>query len=276
MARSSRPSNASHNTTALHAAQRAIFNSEKHRSSVNKLHATSKMIADFLSPNGRIDKALEPNADEDAMQFIEECKRRLVDVAEGNAKRMKEIDVFVEAVTSVKNDLERSHNSNSEQEEEAVDYEAAIHSAMERIRHTNNNQDVQSHPMVIEVKTAMGQKVQQQDDELEILQTFEQDANAYKCPITGMLFEQPVKNKVCGHTYSTLGLQQLLKNKKKSCPIPGCTMNYLGMNMIEEDEEMKMKVKRFMKREEMKRKKRVMEEDMGEDELGEGGVTLID
>jgi hypothetical protein len=275
MARSSRPSNASHNTTALHAAQRAISNSEKHRSSVNKLHATSKMIADFLSPNGRIDKALEPHADEDAMQFIEECKRRLVDVAEGNAKRMKEIDVFVEAVTLVKNDLERS--SNSEHEEEAVDYEAAIHSAMERIRHTNNSNhdEIQSHPMVIEVKTAMGQKVQQQDDELEILQT-EQDANAYKCPITGMLFEQPVKNKVCGHTYSTLGLQQLLKNKKKSCPIPGCTMNHLGMNMVEEDEEMKMKVKRFKKREEMERKKRVMEDEVGEDEAGEGGVTLID
>jgi hypothetical protein len=271
MARS-RPSSTS---TALHAAQRSIDSSDKYRASVTKLHAHSKMIADFLSPDGRLDKALEPSSDPDAAQFIEGCKRRLKDIAEGNAKRMKEIDVFVSAVTNVKNEMMQKNSGGENQEEEAVDYEAAIHTAMEQIRNnTNTNQDLSNHPMVIEVKTALGEKIQQ-DDDLEIIHNSTSDSNAYKCPITGMLFEQPVRNKICGHTYSSAGLSQLLKNKKKSCPIPGCTMNYLAMNMVEEDEEMKMKVKRFKKREEMERKKREMEEDMGEEEMGEGGFTLI-
>lgn len=57
--------------------------------------------------------------------------------------------------------------------------------------------------------------------------------NRFKCPITGELFDNPVKkwkivlvlisSKSCGHTYSKEGIMNYLRKKKSAaCPVAGC------------------------------------------------------
>jgi hypothetical protein len=267
-------------TTALHAAQRTIDSADKYRASVTKLHATSKLLAEMLHPDGRLMEALHDDdvADNnnEMNEFLETQKRRLRDIAEGNAKRMKEVDYFVAAVTEVKNEMSRQQNQEDEKEA-PTDYEASIHQAIERIRDADTFHP-ETHPIVIELKTILGEKSNNSnndDDDLEIV-TNTNDVHAYKCPVTGLLFENPVKNKVCGHTYDMAGLRQVLKNRKHTCPIPGCTNQNLNVGQVEEDEEMKMKVHRFKKREEQEKKKRELEDEEREEEMEEqGGFTMI-
>ena len=265
-------------SSALLAAQRAIDSEDKYRASVKKLHALSKIQADNFVPDGDLEKAME--GDTEMTNFMEECRIRLKGIAEGNAKRMKEIDYYVEAVREVKNDVvRRQHDSNAEDEEaEAVNYEAAIHSAIERIREkdeSNIHQWIEQHPMVIEVRTTLGERVKSNDDDdLEIVNNRD-DVHALKCPITATLFEDPVKNKVCGHTYSRAGIQQVIKNRKTTCPIAGCKNNRLSVNQLETDEEMKMAVHRFKKKEELAKKKRAMDDEADEDMMEDGGFTMV-
>ena len=263
-------------SSALLAAQRAIDSEDKYRASVKKLHALSKIQADNFVPDGDLEKAMEGDAE--MTNFMEECRIRLKGIAEGNAKRMKEIDYYVEAVREVKNDVvRRQHDGDAEDEEaEAVNYEAAIHSAIERIRaeDENNIQEwIEQHPMVIEVRTTLGERVKSDDDDLEVVNNRD-DVHKLKCPITATLFENPVKNKVCGHVYSRAGIQQVIKNKKTTCPIAGCTNNRLSMQQLEEDEETKMAVHRFKKKEELAKKKRALDDEADED-MGDGGFTMV-
>jgi hypothetical protein len=260
-------------SSALLAAQRVIDSEDKYRQNVKTIQSTSKLLAESLAPAGELEQAMEISQDSGLSNFLDECRIRLKGISEGNAKRMKEIDYFVEAVREVKNDVVTRQQDDND---EAVDYEAAIHTAVERIRDndTNAQQDMEQHYMVVEMRTTLGEKLKNDDDDLEIVNTGD-DVHALKCPITGTFFEDPVKNKVCGHSYSRGGLQQVLKNRKTSCPVTGCRNNGLSLQQVEEDEEMRMKVARFKKREEQAKRKRELEDEADEEEMGEGGFTLI-
>ena len=261
-------------SSALLAAQRVIDSEDNYRSNVKRLHATSKVLAQYLAPDDS-DLTNISEGDDTMVNFLDECRIRLKGIAEGNVKRMKEIDYFVEAVREVKNDVMRRQQDGNEDD---VDYEAAIHNAVERIRENDaiTPEQIDQDPMVIELRTTLGEKVKSDDDdELEIMNNRD-ETHALKCPITATFFEDPVKNKVCGHTYSKSGLQQMVKNRKKGCPVAGCKNNDLSLAQVEPDEEMRMRVNRFKKREEQARKKRALEDEEDEDEMGgNGGFTMI-
>ncbi|KAL7476567.1 hypothetical protein ACHAW6_002424 [Cyclotella cf. meneghiniana] len=264
--------------SALLAATRAIESEDQYRRSVNKLQARTLILADHLIPGDGLETTLDAKDDDDMREFLLDCRNRLKQIAEGNVTRMYEIDYFVEAVKEVKADVLRRQQTDNGGDEHAIDYEAAIHSAIERIRERSQNDrnrvPIEKHPMSIELRTRLGEKINssEDDDDLEIVNRTD-DVHALKCPITGMLFEDPVKNKVCHHTYSRQGLQQLLKNKKSTCPVAGCSNRTLSLQQVEDDEVMTMKVNRFKKREEQEKKKRRLEEEDMEE--GEGGFTVI-
>ena len=69
------------------------------------------------------------------------------------------------------------------------------------------------------------------------------DDKQLKCPITGLFFNNPVKNKVCQHIYDRAGLDQMIRAKSKWCPVLGCNNN-LSLSQVEEDEEMKLRVQK--------------------------------
>ena len=72
------------------------------------------------------------------------------------------------------------------------------------------------------------------------------DIHSLSCPITGMIFTNPVKNEVCHHNYDRAGLSQLLGARKTSCPIPGCGNKNLSNTQVEDDEHMKVRVERYL------------------------------
>jgi len=72
------------------------------------------------------------------------------------------------------------------------------------------------------------------------------DIHSLSCPITGMIFTNPVKNKICHHRYDRVGLSQLLGARKMSCPIPGCGNKKLSYTQVEDDEHMKVRVERYL------------------------------
>jgi len=72
------------------------------------------------------------------------------------------------------------------------------------------------------------------------------DIHSLSCPITGMIFTNPVKNKICHHSFDRAGLSQLLGARKTPCPIPGCGNKNLSNTQVEDDEHMKVRVERYL------------------------------
>eukprot|EP00578_Thalassiosira_sp_NH16_P013596 CAMPEP_0181114216 /NCGR_PEP_ID=MMETSP1071-20121207/20759_1 /TAXON_ID=35127 /ORGANISM="Thalassiosira sp., Strain NH16" /LENGTH=291 /DNA_ID=CAMNT_0023198299 /DNA_START=22 /DNA_END=897 /DNA_ORIENTATION=+ len=277
---------------ALLACNRAIDRADEQKGSVKKLQARVKMIASAIRPDSDIANVLhesDPNADD----FLLSCRNRIKAIAEGNAKRMYEIDNFTDAMKEVRTDVERRQNENQGSgeeggDEDAPDYERAIHEAVETIRqHRENDQsrvEPVDHELAVELRKELGEKIQKkrsrtsrggddEEDDLEIVQGQNDDIHTLKCPITGMLFKNPVKNKVCGHVYDMAGLEQMVRTGKTNCPIPGCGNKGVTFSQVEEDEEMKLKVKRHLAREEAEKRKRDLEEE--DDDQEGAGFTIL-
>ena len=145
---------------------------------------------------------------------------------------------------------------------EAVDYLAAIKGAMQAHRAAAG--DPSEDDMVREMRQRLGEKVSKKkrdqagagdndskddddddDDDIEEVPDHPggQDSLAQlKCPITGKPFENPVRNRICGHTYSMEGLDHILRSTgRKSCPVPGCQADAIvRKENCEEDHEMAM------------------------------------
>ena len=61
-----------------------------------------------------------------------------------------------------------------------------------------------------------------EDDEIEM--TCVDDTQKFVCPITKGELVDPVKNKLCGHSFSRKAVEAHIKNMKgkAKCPIAGC------------------------------------------------------
>ena len=293
---------------ALLACNRAIDRKDEYEKNVKKLQATTKIIAETIRTDSDLADILNQE-DDGADAWLKSNRDRLKAIAEGNAKRLYEIEYFVDAVKEVRTDVERRQHENNNQgggapaegaqegaaanaaaaAADAPDYERSISDAVEKLRTQRENDPSRvsagDHAMTTEVRETLGEKVQKKrsaagggdddEDELEIVQNRVDDVNALKCPVTGMLFNNPVINKVCHHTYDRAGLDQLLRTGKHTCPVPGCANNRLSLNQVEEDEEMKLKVQRHKTREVAQKRQRDLEEDDDEED-GEGGYTMIE
>ncbi|KAL7536999.1 hypothetical protein ACHAXR_007532 [Thalassiosira sp. AJA248-18] len=280
--------------SAILACNRAIDHKDAFERSVKDIHARTKMIAEIMRPDSNIDRMLKECDGADADDWLMSCHNRLKAIGEGNVKRMNEIEYFVDGVKEVRTEVERRQNENQGGEEEdavtdAPDYERSINEAVDRIRQQRENNQSrvapEDHYMSTEIREALGEKIQKKrsrasrggddDDDLEIVQNRVEDARSFKCPITGMFFENPVKNKVCHHTYDRAGLDQLLRANKHTCPVPGCANKAVTLAQVEEDVEMKLKVKRHKTREEAEKRKRDLEEDDEDDGQEGGGYTVL-
>jgi hypothetical protein len=281
---------------ALLACERAIDKSEEQKQSVKKLQARGIMIADVIKPDSDIAEVLKASSSDNAKaaeEFLSTAYARLKVLAEGNAKRIYDIEDFVDAVKYVRVEVQENlsaNNTNTNNDAgagivttDAPDYERSIHDAVERVRQERANGPsrlpCEDHAMSIEMREALGEKIpkkrsrgsrggaDEDEDDLEIVQNRVDDVHSLKCPITGMFFVNPVKNKVCNHVYDRAGLDQLIRARKNTCPVPGCANRSLSLAQVEEDEQMKLKVKRHKAREEAEKRKKDLEDDDDENVL---------
>ncbi len=281
---------------ALLACERAIDKSEEQKQSVKKLQARGIMIADVIKTDSDIAEVLKASSSSDnakaAEEFLSKAYARLKVLAEGNAKRIYDIEDFVDAVKYVRAEVQENlaaSNANNDAgagtstvTTDAPDYERSIHDAVERVRQERANGPsrlpYEDHAMSLEMREALGEKIPKKrsrasrggdddEDDLEIVQNRVDDVHSLKCPITGMFFVNPVKNKVCNHVYDRAGLDQLIRARKNTCPVPGCANRSLSLAQVEEDEQMKLKVKRHKAREEAEKRKKDLEDDDDENVL---------
>ncbi|KAM4026993.1 E3 SUMO-protein ligase NSE2 isoform 1-T2 [Anomaloglossus baeobatrachus] len=104
----------------------------------------------------------------------------------------------------------------------------------------NNDKFIQFEDQLRDLKKQMGitqeETFEDDDEEIAVTQSF---AN-FTCPITQMEMENPVKNKVCGHTYEKDAIVRMIesrhKNSKKArCPKIGCAMSDLQISDLVPD-----------------------------------------
>uniref|UniRef100_A0A7S2EUI2 SP-RING-type domain-containing protein n=1 Tax=Ditylum brightwellii TaxID=49249 RepID=A0A7S2EUI2_9STRA len=286
----------------LLAADRVLKKESDYRNGVNRIQVTALLLAERISIKGEVEATLlqtnsssdngEQNAE--AQDFLKEQRERLKSLCDGNAGRMKGIDDFLRAVADVRENV-------LQEEEEGddgappPDYERFILEKIETIRDQRENGHYDDENILqrdeefgAEVRKRLGEKITQKkrkrgsraneeddDDDLEILP--DSSTVSLKCPVTGVFFENPLKNKVCGHTYSSAGLDQLIRMRKRNCPIPGCANNQLSREQVEEDVEMEIKVKRYVRR--MEQERMTQKEEDEEEDVGGGignGMTVIE
>jgi len=194
--------------------------------------------------------ALEENGDHDRVAKLEESMRTYINLEQ----QVKDHAKVIEAVKDV---LKRS--------EQAVDVEQLFTDKTEELQ---TEVDPKKHPKFREFR----QKVwavhhpdealpDEQDEDLVVMQTGVEEDNLI-CPLTRQELEQPLKNTICGHTYSTEAiLAYIQKNRsRKTCPVAGCSAS-LDKSTLEQDVETEMKLKRKKQNDKRQRKRKRQTED---------------
>lgn len=225
--------------------------------------------------------------------FLEEQRARLKTLVKRNISSVLNVDSFIGAVDAMKGEVEtrqkrkRSDDdgggSDDEAGEDPPNYEDMIQRKMEAAKQSQDQHGVEmkDHQLMKRYREKMGEKDDQtnEDEELEVINQSggaESENAVLKCKMTLKRFVRPYKNKVCGHVYEHDAIMQYLRSKK-ACPMPGCSNQNVTKEQLEEDEEMRIKVRRKNRREVEEKMARDRERDELESDEGEdGGVTLID
>lgn len=315
------PRRSTHGTSdaAVLAADRYLAKEGEYRSGIKKIQAAALLLAERLALKGEIESALlQHKKDSDgfdahrmeADSFLTEQRNRLKALCEGNVTKMREIDRTVKAVGDIRDEVQQADFEEQQRNREAAqdaqsgleenldnteeslpDYEAFIAEKVEEIKGKEEDIDVQDEDYAVEIRNRLGEKetkkrkrrgVDDDEEELEIVGNGAQDQEAtLRCPISGSLFESPVRNSLCGHVYSKAGLSHLLKSKNHQCPVAGCTNNKLNKDQVEDDPETVLKVRRYQRRLEQEK---ALKSQFDEEELGEadeedavtGRMTVIE
>ena len=183
-------------------------------------------------------------------KILNEHKESLKAIAAQNVERQRYVDTFVRGLTMVRHELS-NHNNDDEQDPTSLpDYNKKIKDAM--TAHKNSQQYLQIHQETLyrQLAEAIGEKLGTDEDEDEIQVTETQNATSLKCPVTGKLYEEPCKNKLCNHVYSRAGIMEYIRSKGGSCPCPvgGCGNRGVTVDQLEKDVEMEMLVRRQVRR----------------------------
>ena len=239
-----------------------------------------KLSTNYIAINGNVEKALLYNIDDSndeenkssveaeeynnkTIFFLRQQRDMLKEICGENARKLRDVEQFVQAMGSIRDDIRTKQQIENptdaiekvENEHTFPDYRLIIDGKMAEIREQEKNNDVgevsEYHKFSLEVRDRLGEKEKRKEDEdeLEVIPTQNNDSErSLKCPITGMFYENPLRNKVCGHVYSKSGFQQMLRSKKAKCPVFGCNNKNVSQSQLEEDFEMEMRIRRYMSR----------------------------
>lgn len=101
-----------------------------------------------------------------------------------------------------------------------------------------------------------------------------------RCPITTKLMEDPVRNSLCGHTYSKEAiLQHLRVSRRKECPVAGCSAVNISPRHLTEDIGLTQLVRRRRRREDAVKERRqlsptIADKDGNDEDGNDDGETV--
>eukprot|EP00978_Attheya_sp_CCMP212_P004216 scaffold9195_cov30-Attheya_sp.AAC.1 len=261
---------------ALLAADRVLSKEQEYRNSVKKIQTLAYFLAERIHPeNGDLTQTFADDPD-----FLQEQRENLKNFAEGNAQRLREVNHFIKAVGEVRDEVQAKQQTQEENAGDSssspTDYANSIRNKIEknRVQAESNQVELRLEDYPVEMRSRLGEKEPKKrkqkgrrsiddddDDDLEVINTQSggiDSVQSLKCPFTSTFYEEPVRNKVCGHTYSKAGLMQLIRSRgQQPCPVTGCSNNSVTMIQCEEDMEMVMKVRRYKRREEIEKQQRM-------------------
>mmetsp|Transcript_14007 Transcript_14007/g.32571 ORF Transcript_14007/g.32571 Transcript_14007/m.32571 type:complete len:281 (-) Transcript_14007:1467-2309(-) len=216
----------------------------------------------------------------------EECRDTLKGLVRDNVEKERQLKAYVRAIRVVIDDAGRALESSQREREEDEDkkpaaaaaasepatcefkekMDAAYGRALEEI--ARDCVLITQEPTYLNLCRQLGDD-QDEDDELAVVQTAasaNQSDSKIKCPLTMAVMDDPVRSRVCKHSFQRAAIFEYLRRGKKRCPVPGCRNGSMTVEELEDDPETLLRVRRYRKRESAAKKARAqtaldMEED---------------
>lgn len=177
--------------------------------------------------------------------FIKTQKETIRKLAVKNVHRQRQVTMFVQAVQQV-----RAQTAHVEDPE--FDFQRAIDEAMANLEANaaNSQLEVTQEKLYLDVMEKLGERQGPVDEEVAIVETGASQGVSFKCPITGQMMNDAVRNKVCGHSYSRVGILVHIRNSRRNCecPMPGCANKNVAQAQLEDDLDMQHAVRREIRR----------------------------
>lgn len=201
---------------------------DDYRAGINGNHNLAIMLAGRLKHGGQLEEMLE-----DFDEYREHVKK----ITEQNVLEGRKLSAYISALGNI---------MNVEDVAEVDDYDSALESAMDKElrKITKNSVDVRQERMYLDICSKLGEASAagaNGDDDLEIMA--EESTLNLKCPIMGSLMQDPVKNKVCGHTYSKVAILNHIAIDRR-CPVAGCQNLHVKQDQLEPDMETTAEIRR--------------------------------
>lgn len=186
---------------------------------------------------------------EEIDEFVTAQKEKIRELAEKNVQRQRFVDRFVQAVQQVRAQTAQEGNG------QHLDFEKAIDDEMAKIEANSANSmiEVSQERLYIEVMEKLGERRGPVDEDVAIVETGASQGFNLKCPISGQFMKDAVRSKLCGHTYSKVGILAHIGHSRRycECPIAGCTNKNVTQDQLEEDHDTQHAVRREIRRQGM-------------------------
>ncbi|PVD32203.1 hypothetical protein C0Q70_07632 [Pomacea canaliculata] len=189
------------------------------------------------------------------MENVLEVATDMADYSKAEDSQVQRVREIMLSYVKMERDLENFMTAVSRVMEEggrgASDLEALLDEKLEQLSQKNDDRVLSQHEKVLEfeqkildsqnpgnVPTAVGSSASMQEDDIEMTQAM---VNT-KCPYTGQEMVDPVRNKICKHTYDKVGILEYIKRRgrKARCPVSGCSNSQAITSAdLEENREMR-------------------------------------
>jgi hypothetical protein len=247
---------------------------------IQNTHSLAKTAADRLKVGGEIEQLfkelgrLEP-------EWLQTQRQRLLQLGTINDEMTVQVGTFVTAVRGLADNNNSSSETNDGDDGEVAatqDYELILQQGMQDQPSAADKNSITNHDMAKEMRSKLElppeeQEEQDEDQELQVVGGSGGNAassSRLKCPLTGTLLEDPVKNSVCGHAYSKAAiLDHLSRARGKVCPMVGCQNRQVTTEQLVPDLELTQLVRRYKRRSDANKEHRltqVLEDDDEEDD----------
>ena len=237
---------------------------------IHNTHSLAKTAADRLKVQGEIEQLLKELGHHEP-EWLQAQRQRLLQLGASNDEMTHHVGTFVTAIRDLGNNNNRETNGDDDDEEEAtttpLDYEQLLQQGMQDQQlltstdNKNNNSHSTNDMMAKEIRSKLElpplndqDQDDEEDQELQVVtggHTSSTSAALFrlKCPLTGTLLEDPVKNSVCGHAYSKAAIvDHLRRARTKVCPMVGCHNKQVTNDQLVPDLELTQLVRRHKRR----------------------------
>ena len=272
------------------AAEKALQSHGRYLKGIDKINAHANLFAESIALSGPVESSLQSSANvneeqDDIQEFLNDQRTKLKLVTERNINSKRYVEALKNAVLKIKSDIQANNGNNNnndeggEEKDSAPDYETLLQTKLEFEKHNieKNSIAINDEEWMRNVRQRLNEKVQSDgnDDDIEVEVSHDNRESELKCPLTGKIFQDPYRNKMCHHVYDKHAIQLHLR-MKRSCPVMGCRNGNVSMSQLEPDEEMKLKVRRYTHLVQEKQRRNAMSQDydVDDDDEEDGGENI--